>query len=172
MNKGKDSLSVRVQLTLFYARVSGYGNANDAFHPSSLSAEATGVIAAISAAFATSGLQPDQISFINAHGTGTINNDVTELRGILKTFGHIPPYCSTKAYTGHTLAAAGAIEAVYSIFSMLHGELYASLNCDTPIKEFNNAPVSSYTQHVKIDTVLSNSFGFAGNCSSLIFEKV
>jgi 3-oxoacyl-(acyl-carrier-protein) synthase len=154
-----------------YAVVSGYGNSNDAFHPSSLSEEATGVVAAINGALATSDLDPGQISFINAHGTATLNNDVTELRGILKTFGRIPPYASTKSYTGHTLAAAGAIEAVYSILCIRHNEMYASLYCDTPMKEFDSAPVSAYTRHAGIDKVMSNSFGFAGNCSSLIFEK-
>lgn len=155
-----------------FGEVSGYGNANDAYHPSSMSPDAVGVRGAINGALHTAGLQPEAISHINAHGTGTQNNDYTELLGFTKIFDKIPPYISTKSYTGHTLAASGAIEAVYSLLSIFNNEIYPSLNFKTPIAGFNSSPQTVYMQNVAVNHVLSNSFGFGGNCSSLIFSKV
>jgi 3-oxoacyl-(acyl-carrier-protein) synthase len=155
-----------------YGEVTGYGNANDAYHPSSISEEAIGIIAAISAALKVANLEADAIDYINAHGTGTLNNDITEEKGMNKIFDKIPPFQSTKAYTGHTLAAAGAIEAVFSLLAMENNELYPSLNCEDPMDDFNAIPIANYTANYNIKNVLSNSFGFGGNCSSLIFSKV
>ncbi|MFH0865719.1 MAG: beta-ketoacyl-[acyl-carrier-protein] synthase family protein [Bacteroidota bacterium] len=155
-----------------YAQITGYGNSNDAFHTSSLSDDAIGVTIAINKALASANLAPGKINYINAHGTGTENNDRVELTGFTKIFSKVPPYNSTKSFTGHTLGAAGAVEAVFSVLSMYHQELYPSLNCDTPIKQFNVPPIKEYNQGVNINHVLSNSFGFAGNCTSLIFSKI
>jgi 3-oxoacyl-(acyl-carrier-protein) synthase len=155
-----------------YGELTGYGNANDAFHPSSISDDAIGIIASISEALEVAKLDPDAIDYINAHGTGTMNNDITEQTGMNKIFNTIPPFQSTKTYTGHTLAAAGAIEAVFSLLAMGNNELYPSLNCNDPIDDFKVVPISNYTDNYKIKHVLSNSFGFGGNCSSLIFSKV
>ncbi|MFM1875706.1 MAG: hypothetical protein RL266_1443 [Bacteroidota bacterium] len=154
-----------------WGEVRGYGNTNDAYHPSSMSPEAVGVRGAINGALQTAGLQPSDIDHVNAHGTGTENNDYTEVHGMQQIFGEIPPYVSTKSYTGHTLAAAGAIEAVFSLFSIKHQEIYPSLNWQTPMPEFNSKPQTEFTK-ARIDHVLSNSFGFGGNCSSLILSKV
>jgi 3-oxoacyl-(acyl-carrier-protein) synthase len=98
-----------------YAEVAGYGNANDAHHPSAMSDEATGAIRSMREAVESAGIGFDLIGYINAHGTGTQNNDGVELTGMAALFEKIPPFNSTKSYTGHTLGAAGAIEAVYSI---------------------------------------------------------
>ncbi len=155
-----------------FGEVKGYGNTNDAFHPSSISDDASGIVASISQALVSAGLNSEQIDFINAHGTGTENNDYSELFGISETFQKIPPFQSTKSYTGHTLAASGSIEAVFSLLSMKYGELYKSLNFTNPIKEFNLSPISEYSTDCNVKNVLSNSFGFGGNCSSLIFSKV
>ncbi|MBC8487922.1 MAG: beta-ketoacyl-[acyl-carrier-protein] synthase family protein [Bacteroidetes bacterium] len=155
-----------------YARVSGYGNANDAFHTSTISDNAVGVISAISQAIKSAKIDPDKIDYINAHGTGTENNDFVELTGFSKIFNKIPPYNSTKSYTGHTLGAAGAIEAIFSILSIINNELYPSLNINTPVSQFNLSPVKKYETGVDINYVLSNSFGFGGNCTSLILSKV
>lgn len=154
-----------------YARVSGYGNANDAFHTSTISDNAVGVISAISQALKSANLDPNKIDYINTHGTGTENNDFVELTGLSKIFNKIPPYNSTKSYTGHTLGAAGAIESIFSILSIINNELYPSLNINTPISQFNLSPVKKYETGVDINYVLSNSFGFGGNCTSLIFSK-
>ncbi len=155
-----------------YGEVKGYGNANDAYHASSISDDAIGIIASISGALTSANLPPDSIDYINAHGTGTMNNDITEQTGMNAIFRKIPPFQSTKTYTGHTLAAAGAIEAVFSLLAMQYGELYTSLNCNDPIEDYNVSPIGTYKKDQKINNVLSNSFGFGGNCSSLIFSKV
>ncbi len=154
-----------------HGAISGYGNANDAHHPSSMSPEATGVRGAISAALRTAELEPSDIGHINAHGTGTQNNDHTELLGLTRIFGEgIPPFVSTKSYTGHTLAAAGAIEAVYSLLSIKNREIYPSLHFQTPIIAFGLAPQTTHLKDIELRHVLSNSFGFGGNCSSLILS--
>lgn len=155
-----------------YAEVSGYGNANDAYHPSSISEEAIGIIASISEAIESANLKPSEIDYINTHGTGTENNDISEQTGMHSIFHKVPPFQSTKSYTGHTLAAAGSIEAVFSILSLQHQELYPSLNCANPIKNYHLSPISGYKESHNIKHVLSNSFGFGGNCSSLILSKV
>ncbi|MDC0231163.1 beta-ketoacyl-[acyl-carrier-protein] synthase family protein [Aureispira] len=154
-----------------YGEVKGYGNSNDAFHPSSISDDARGILASISKALEIAGIKPREIDYINAHGTGTENNDFSELYGISKIFDTVPPFQSTKSYTGHTLAAAGAVEAVFSLLTIHHNELYQSLNYCNPISEFNLSPIPTYENNCVINNVLSNSFGFGGNCSSLIFSK-
>lgn len=155
-----------------WGEVRGYGNSNDAYHPSSMSPDAVGVRGAINGALETAGLQPSDIHHVNAHGTGTENNDYTEVHGMQQIFRKIPPYISTKSYTGHTLAAAGAIEAAFSLLSIKHQEIYPSLNWQTPMPEFNSKPQTEYMAKAKIQHVLSNSFGFGGNCSSLILSRV
>ncbi len=155
-----------------YAGVSGYGNSNDAFHSSTLSDDAVGVISAMSQALISAKLDQGQIDYINAHGTGTENNDIVELNGFSKIFNKIPPYNSTKSYTGHTLGAAGAVEAVLSILSLRNNELYPSLNVKNPISHFNVPPVKKFERGKEINHVLSNSFGFGGNCTSLILSKI
>ncbi|WMX14608.1 beta-ketoacyl-[acyl-carrier-protein] synthase family protein [Aureispira sp. CCB-E] len=154
-----------------YGEVTGYGNTNDAFHPSSISDDAVGIIGSISQAIETAQLQPHQIDYINAHGTGTENNDISEMFGLSSVFGDIPPYQSTKPYTGHTLAAAGSIEAVFGLLSMEYSELYPSLNCVHPIEEYEARPITTYQRDYEIKHLLSNSFGFGGNCSSIILSK-
>lgn len=155
-----------------YGEVRGFGNSNDAYHASSMSPDAVGVKGAINGALHTAALQPSDIQYINAHGTGTENNDYTELHGMQQVFGDIPPFTSTKSFTGHTLAAAGAIEAVYSLLSIANQELYPTLNWQTRMPEFEATPQLKYAPKTPINHVLSNSFGFGGNCSSLIFSKV
>ena len=153
-----------------YAVVSGYGNANDAFHPSSLSAEGNGPVAAMHAALQKAGLHAGEIGFINAHGTATENNDEVESVAMKKVFGNVPAFASTKGNTGHTLGAAGAIEAVYSILSLHHQELYPGLHFTESIDATQLAPVQAYEKK-QLKHVMSNSFGFGGNCTSLVFSK-
>ncbi|UXP32539.1 beta-ketoacyl-[acyl-carrier-protein] synthase family protein [Reichenbachiella agarivorans] len=155
-----------------YGEVAGYGNSNDAYHASSLSEDAIGVIAAMQAAMDEAGIAAEAVDYINAHGTATSNNDLTEVTGFDKLFKPIPPFNSTKSYTGHTLAAAGGIEAIYSLLSIKYGELYPSLHCHEAIQPVNQLPITTYQSGENIRTVLSNSFGFGGNCTSLVFRKV
>lgn len=154
-----------------YAEVSGFGNANDAFHPSATSEEATGPITAMELALRSAKLKADQIDYINAHGTGTPNNDRTEAYAFSQVFRQVPPFNSTKSYTGHTLAASGAIESIFSLLSLTHSELYPSLQCNEPIEEFEFKPIDRYKKNSEIQHVMSNSFGFGGNCTSIILSK-
>lgn len=154
-----------------YAELTGYCNTNDAFHPSALSLTGDGPFLAMQGALGSAGLKPADIDFINTHGTATENNDEAEGRAMLRVFGELPPFASTKSYTGHTLGAAGAIEAVFSILSIRHQELYASLNFAEPIADMGVRPVQAFRQHA-VRHVMSNSFGFGGNCTSLIFSNV
>lgn len=154
-----------------YAVLSGYANTNDAFHPSSLSENGEGPYLAMKTALEHAGISPEDISFINAHGTGTENNDAVESTAMQRLFKHQPPFASTKSNTGHTLGAAGAIEAVYSILNILHQEIYPSLHFSEPIVKTGLIPVKTYG-NTSVQHVMSNSFGFGGNCSSLIFSKV
>jgi 3-oxoacyl-(acyl-carrier-protein) synthase len=155
-----------------YAQLAGYGNSNDAHHPSAMSDEATGAIRCMKEAMETAGIGSEQIDYVNAHGTGTPNNDAVELYGLSKLFEKIPPFSSTKSYTGHTLGAAGAVEAIFSVLSIRYAELFPSLHVSNPIDSLGASPIGSYAQKDRIDYVLSNSFGFGGNCTSLVFASV
>jgi 3-oxoacyl-(acyl-carrier-protein) synthase len=154
-----------------YAELTGYSNRNDAYHPSALSLQGDGPFLAMAGALKSARLDAADIDFINAHGTATENNDEAESRAMVRLFGEPPAFVSTKSYTGHTLGASGAIEAVFSLLSLQHQELYASLNFDEPIPGIGLRPVSSYKKE-GLRHVMSNSFGFGGNCTSLIFSKV
>jgi len=154
------------------AKVSGYGNANDAFHQTASSENGDGAFLAMEKALEVANLKPEQMDYVNVHGTATPNNDLSEGRAIARIFGveNIPDFSSTKPFTGHTLAAAAAIEAVYSILAIQNNVVFPNLNFKTPMQEFNLIPQTTL-KHKNIEHVLSNSFGFGGNCSTLIFSK-
>lgn len=153
-------------------QLSGWCNANDAYHQTASSPDGTGSFLAMQGALAKSGLTTGDIDYINLHGTGTQNNDVAEGTAISKLFSpDYPPMSSTKSFTGHTLGASGGIEAVYSVLSIRHGLIYPNLRWETQMKELPFAPVTTLREQ-KVDHVLSNSFGFGGNCSSLIFSRI
>ena len=154
------------------ARVSGYGNSNDAYHQTASSENGDGAFLAMQKAFQISGLKPEQIDYINVHGTATPNNDLSEGRALNRIYieKKVPDFSSTKPFTGHTLAAAAAIEAVYSVLAIQNNVVFPNLNFKTPMQEFDLQPQTTL-KHKNIDHVLSNSFGFGGNCSTLIFSK-
>ena len=154
------------------ARVSGYGNSNDAYHQTASSENGDGAFLAMQKAFQVSGLKPEQIDYINVHGTATPNNDLSEGRALNRIYieKKVPDFSSTKPFTGHTLAAAAAIEAVYSVLAIQNNVVFPNLNFKTPMQEFDLQPQATL-KHKNIDHVLSNSFGFGGNCSTLIFSK-
>jgi len=154
-----------------HAYISGYGNANDAFHQTASSEDGTGSKLSINKALETANLKAGDIDYINTHGTGTPNNDFSESKAMKEIFGEnsVPPFNSLKPFTGHTLAACGSIEAIFSIYSMNNSILFPSLNFSTPIKETQLKPITTTLTEHKVSTVLSNSFGFGGNCTSLIF---
>ncbi len=153
------------------AYVKGYGNANDAYHQTASSENGDGATLAMEKALKVAGYEPSEIDYINAHGTATGNNDLSEGRAIINVFGpNVPDFSSTKAYTGHTLAAAGAIEAVFSVLALQHDIIFPNLNYKTEMKEFSIRPQLTLKEK-ELDTVLSNSLGFGGNCSTVIFSK-
>ena len=152
------------------ARLAGYGNACDAFHQTATSADGEGPYLAMKKALANAGIKPDQVDYINAHGTGTGNNDISESTAIRRLFGEqVPPMSSTKAFTGHTTSASGTIEAVICLLAIQHSFLPVNLrfnkagDCLTPVHDNTTKPLRY---------VLSNAFGFGGNDSALLFEKV
>ena len=151
----------------------GYANANDAFHQTASSENGEGPYLSMKKALEKSNLGPGEIDYINAHGTGTHNNDMTEAIAIKRVFGEsIPAFSSTKPFTGHTLGAAGATESVFSILAMLNDTIFPNLNFMEPMDEIPVTPVTKLLQNVKLKNVLSNSFGFGGNDSSIIFSAV
>jgi 3-oxoacyl-(acyl-carrier-protein) synthase len=154
-----------------YARITGYANANDAFHQTASSTEGTGSFLAMRGALEKAGLSPAGIDYINLHGTGTQNNDIAEGTAIRTLFDPVyPKMSSTKAFTGHTLGASGAVEAVYSVLAIHHKTIFPNLRLQTPMKEFKFQPVTVCLKNQIVNNVLSNSFGFGGNCTSLIFS--
>ncbi len=153
-------------------KVSGYANANDAYHQTASSPDGTGNKLAMGNALKVANLQPADISYINLHGTGTANNDSSEGKAIEVLFeGKVPVASSTKAYTGHTLGAAAGVEAVFSVLSIRHGLVYPNLRWETQMEDVSFKPATELQQGIAINNVLSNSFGFGGNCSSLVFSK-
>lgn len=153
-------------------RLSGYSNTNDAFHQTALSEEGEGPYLAMAQALAVSGLAPGDIGYINLHGTGTMNNDAAEETAINRIFGsNYPKLSSTKSFTGHTLAASGAIEAVLSAQTIKHGFIFPNYSFNTPVQGLDIRPVQEFHIDKGVKNVLSNSFGFGGNCSSLIFSE-
>lgn len=154
------------------AVLSGYANTCDAFHQTASSAEGDGAFLAMSKAIEMAGLQPDDVDYINSHGTGTPNNDPSELRAMHRVFGEkLPAYSSTKSFTGHTTSASGSIEAVFCILALKHQFLPVSLNCKTAI-EGEPSPVKSGDKpQCEIRNILCNAFGFGGNDSAMVFSK-
>ena len=117
------------------AELTGYGNANDAYHQTASSPDGTGAFLAMKKALNMSNLTPSDINYINVHGTGTENNDLSEGMALERIFDPVPFFSSTKSYTGHTLGAAGAIEAVISILSIRNGMIFPNLLWSPPMKE-------------------------------------
>jgi 3-oxoacyl-(acyl-carrier-protein) synthase len=152
--------------------ISGFANANEAYHATSSTSEGTGAALAMSEALKTASLATSDIDYINAHGTGTEINDLSEGTAIMRIFGdRIPFVSSTKAFTGHTLGAAGAVEAVFSILAIKHQVVLPGLNFTGQMPELSFIPETRAFPHT-IDNVMSNSFGFGGSNTTLIFSKV
>jgi 3-oxoacyl-[acyl-carrier-protein] synthase-1 len=155
-----------------YGRLSGYCNANDAYHQTASSPEGTGSFLAMKGALDMSNLRTVDISYINLHGTGTQNNDIAEGTAIKTLFApQFPLMSSTKSFTGHTLGASGGVEAVFSVMAMDSGMIFPNLRLQTPMKELPFVPERSLLKNQNLQHVMSNSFGFGGNCTSLVFSK-
>jgi 3-oxoacyl-(acyl-carrier-protein) synthase len=156
-----------------YCILSGYTNSNDAYHQTASSPEGTGSYMAMMGALKKAGLEPSDIDYINLHGTGTPNNDSAEGTAVKRVFDpHYPPMSSTKSYTGHTLGASGGIEAVFSVLAIKHHIIYPNLRFQTRMSEVPFEPEKHYLSDQDVKHVMSNSFGFGGNCTSLIFSGI
>lgn len=167
-----ETVAKRKNLDLRYC-VAGYANTNDAYHQTASSPEGRGSYAAMQAALAMAGINKEEIGYINLHGTGTLNNDLSEGTAVKRLYGEsLPPMSSTKAFTGHTLGASGGIEAVFSLLALERGCLLPNLRFENAIPEVGIVPQLKYVEGHDVKHVMSNSFGFGGNCSSIVLSKL
>lgn len=152
-----------------HAYLSGYGNACDAFHQTASSENGEGAFLAMKEALEMAHLHPQDIQYVNAHGTGTPNNDQSETVSLKRIFGEqMPRVSSTKSFTGHTTSASGSIEAVICILAMQHHFVPANLGWKNPMAD-GIVPTMG-EEHADLEHVLCNSFGFGGNDSSLVLS--
>jgi 3-oxoacyl-(acyl-carrier-protein) synthase len=155
-----------------YAELKGFANACDAYHQTASSPDGAGAYNAMKQALDMAGMQTSDVDYINLHGTATLINDQSEGRAVQNLFGEKVPYASsTKSFTGHTLGAAGGVEAVFSCLAIHHGIIFPNLRFKEKIEDLNFEPVKKLIQGVLVRSVLSNSFGFGGNNSTLLFTK-
>lgn len=151
--------------------VSGFANTNDAFHQTASSPEGRGSFNAMKQALEVAKLQPTDIDYINLHGTGTVNNDQSEGTAVKRMFGDtLPKLSSTKSFTGHTLGACGGLEAAFSVMAIEKQCVFPNLRFTQAMPDIGIVPQTEF-QSTKVNNVMSNSFGFGGNCSSIIFSK-
>jgi 3-oxoacyl-[acyl-carrier-protein] synthase I len=148
----------------------GYGETSDAYHMSSPDPEGQGAVASMRAALACAQASPSEVDYINLHGTGTMANDNSESRAVHTLFGPSTPCSSTKGWTGHTLGAAGIVEASIAMLCIEHGFMPRSLNTRTKDPAIE-AAILLEDRHAAVRSVMSNSFGFGGSNCTLLFGK-
>ena len=157
-----------------YAEVVGYGMSGDAYHITAPAEGHDGAFRAMKAAMRNGRVGPEQVQYVNAHGTSTPLGDDLELEAVERFFGPATKglaMSSTKSATGHLLGAAGAIEAIFSILAMRDNVAPPTLNLDNPSRESVIDRVANVAQPRRIDMVLSNSFGFGGTNASIVFGR-
>ena len=157
-----------------YAEMVGYGMSGDAYHMTAPSEDGDGAYRVMKAAIDSAGIRPDQVDYINAHGTSTPHNDRIETRAIKHTFGdhaYKLAVSSTKSMTGHLLGAAGGLEAGITALSVRHQRAVPTINLDTRDEDCDLDYVPHKSRDMKIDYALSNSFGFGGTNGALLFKK-
>lgn len=156
------------------ATLAGYGNTNEAHHPTAPSPDGAGAYRTMAESLSVAGINPQDVNYINAHGTATQGNDLSEGAAIESLFGKEdhPHFSSTKAFTGHTLAASGAVEAIICCLAIQHRFIPPNLRFETPMEEIGIVPQASLLRDFSIRYALSNSFGFGGNNVSLVLGRV
>lgn len=157
-----------------YAEVVGYGANSDAFHITQPAPEGSGAAECMELTLRDAGIDPHEVDYINAHGTSTPYNDANETQAIKRVFGdhaHKLAVSSTKSMTGHTLGAAGAIEAAYSVLAIYHGVIPPTINYEEPDPECDLDYVPNQPRSADLRVALSNSFGFGGTNACLAFRK-
>lgn len=158
-----------------YAELIGFGASDDAFHITSPDENAEGASLSISNALKDANINPEDVDYVNAHGTSTMLNDLNETRALKKVFGHQAyktPISSTKSMTGHLLGAAGAVEAIFGILAINEGVIPPTINLDNPGEECDLDYVPHHAREQNVDIIISNSFGFGGTNGTLVFKKV
>ena len=164
--------SARARKALMLAEICSFAHTCEAHHPTAPTSDGSGIYKAMALALQRAGLTPADVDYVNAHGTGTIDNDLAEGRALNRLFGEVHPFISsTKRFFGHTLGAAGAIETVMCILALQNQWVPGTLGLrhhdpKIPIKPLLS-PVSA-----TVKTVLNNSVGFGGACSSLVIRQV
>jgi 3-oxoacyl-[acyl-carrier-protein] synthase II len=157
-----------------YGEVIGYGMTGDAFHITQPDPDADGAYRAVRMALRTANATPEDIGYINAHGTSTYYNDKGETHAIKRAFGDLAyktPVSSTKSMIGHTLGAAGAIEALICLLAMRDGKLPPTINYESPDPECDLDYIPNVARDAKVEMAMSNSYGFGGHNVSLILKK-
>lgn len=158
-----------------YAEMIGYGASCDAYHITAPSPDGEGAVLCMKNALADAGINPQDVGYVNAHGTSTPANDVVESRAIEQVFGAWAHsgllVSSTKSMTGHLLGAAGAIEAVFSILAVADGVVPPTINLDNPDEGCTLDYVPHYARRVAVNVSMSNSFGFGGTNASVVFRR-
>jgi 3-oxoacyl-[acyl-carrier-protein] synthase II len=155
-----------------YGEVVGYGLSGDAHHVSAPEPEGAGAIACMQGALDYAGLKPEDIDYINAHGTSTQLNDSSEnkaIKAVFKTHAHKLCISSTKSMTGHLLGGAGGVESIFSVLTIKNGVIPPTINYETPDPECDLDYVPNVARKSRVRTAMSNSFGFGGTNASLIF---
>jgi 3-oxoacyl-[acyl-carrier-protein] synthase II len=158
-----------------YAEVLGYGVSSDASHVSDPDPTGANPARAMEMAFADAGIEPDSIGYVNAHGTSTPSGDASETRVLKLALGeekaYATPVSSTKGATGHCLGAAGAVEAIFTIFALERGVLPPTINYETLDPECDLDYIPNEARKVPIDIGVSNSFGFGGHNACVVFRR-
>ncbi len=155
-----------------YAEVIGFGMSSDAYHMTAPSEDGTGASLSISRAILDAGISTNDIDYINAHATSTPLGDLAECNAVKSIFDSPPPISSTKSMTGHTLGAAGAVESIFSILSIVNNISPPTINLNNPDEGCDLDFIPKEARNMKIDVSLNNSFGFGGTNSTLIFKSV
>ncbi|OMH32657.1 beta-ketoacyl-ACP synthase II [Motiliproteus sp. MSK22-1] len=158
-----------------YAELSGFGMSGDAYHMTSPPEDGSGAAASMFNAIKDSGLNPDQIHYINAHGTSTPAGDIAESNAAKRVLGDAASnvrMSSTKSMIGHLLGAAGAVEAIFSVLAIRDQVAPPTINLDNPSEGCDLDYVAHQAQEIQIDATISNSFGFGGTNGSLVFSKL
>ena len=155
-----------------YAEVIGFGMSSDAYHMTAPSEDGTGASLSISRAISDADISTNDIDYINAHATSTPLGDLAECNAVKSIFDSPPPISSTKSMTGHTLGAAGAVESIFSILSIVNNISPPTINLNNPDEGCDLDFIPKEARDMKIDVSLNNSFGFGGTNSTLIFKSV
>jgi 3-oxoacyl-(acyl-carrier-protein) synthase len=158
-----------------HAEIKGFASSSDAYHIAAPDPSGEGAMRTMRLAIRDAGLQPEDIDYINAHGTSTPANDATETLAIKKLFGdhaYQIPISSTKSMIGHAMGASGTIEAIASILTIQNGMVHPTINYENPDPELDLDYVPNISRSAQVSNVLSNSFGLGGQNACLVISKM